>query len=64
MGGIQWYEIVWAALLGFMLWRIWPVAMQWIKNGPKGTSKEWMTTAMLLGGVVLFVIFLASVVRS
>ena len=61
---IQWYDIIWAGLLGFMIWRMIPMAKQWMENGPKGSSKDWMTTAMLLGGVVLFVFFLISVVRS
>jgi len=61
---IQWYDIIWAGLLGFMLWRMIPMAKHWMENGPKGSSKDWMTTAMLLGGVVLFVFFLISVVRS
>ena len=61
---IQRYDIIWAGLLGFMIWRMIPMAKQWMENGPKGSSKDWMTTAMLLGGVVLFVFFLISVVRS
>jgi len=61
---IQWYSIVLALLFGFMIWRMIPVAKDWMENGPRGSSKEWMTTAMLLGGVVLFVIFLIMLVRT
>jgi len=61
---IQWYQIVLALLFGFMIWRMIPVAKDWMENGPRGSSKEWMTTAMLLGGVVLFVIFLIMLVRT
>lgn len=64
MENVQWFNIVWAALLGFMIWRMIPVAKNWLENGPRGSSKEWLTTAMLLGGVVLFVIFLIMMVRS
>ena len=53
-----WMKIVWAGLLGFFIWRMIPTARHWLKNGPRGSSKEWMTTAMLLGGVVLFVLLL------
>ena len=63
MENIQWYSIVWALLLGFMIWRMIPVAKHWLENGPRGDSKDWMTTAMLLGGVVLFVIFLVMLLR-
>ena len=64
MENIQWYQIVLALLFGFMIWRMIPVAKDWMENGPRGSSKEWMTTAMLLGGVVLFVIFLIMLVRT
>ncbi len=55
---MDWMKIVWALLLGFFIWRMIPTASHWLKHGPKGSSKEWMTTAMLLGGVVLFVLLL------
>jgi hypothetical protein len=57
-------KIVWAVLLGFMIWRMIPVAREWLKNGPRGTSSEWLTTALLLGGVILFVLFLISSLRA
>ena len=64
MENIQWCQIVLALLFGFMIWRMIPVAKDWMENGPRGSSKEWMTTALLLGGVVLFVIFLIMLVRT
>lgn len=63
MENIQWYSIMWALLMGFMIWRMVPVAKNWLQNGPRGDSKDWMTTAMLLGGVVVFVIFLIMLQR-
>ncbi len=63
MENIQWYSIIWALLLGVMVWRMIPVAKNWLENGPRGDSKDWMTTAMLLGGVVVFVIFLIMLLR-
>lgn len=62
MDGVSWYEIIWALLLGLMIWRMWPVAMRWMKDGPKGSSQDWMTAVLLLGGVVLFVVFLIMLV--
>ena len=32
------------------------------ENGPKGSSKEWLNVSMLALGVVLFVVFLGSLV--
>jgi len=63
MENIQWYSIVWALLMGFMIWRMIPIAKEWMQNGPRGDSKDWMTTAMLLGGVVLFILFLIMLLR-
>lgn len=41
-----------------MIIRMWPVAKHWVKNGPKGSSSEWLNVSMLLAAVVLFVTFL------
>jgi len=41
-----------------------PAAKHWIKNGPKGSSKEWLNVSFLIGAVVLFVAFLVTVVRN
>ncbi len=60
----MWMKISWAVILGFMIFRMLPVAKHWLENGPKGTSKDWITTAMLLGGVILFVITLIMLVRG
>jgi len=64
MENIQWGQIVWALLMGFMIWRMIPIAKNWMENGPRGNSKEWLTAGMLLGGVVLFVLFLMMMMRS
>ena len=57
-------NIIWAVLLGFMLWRMWPVAKHWMENGPRGTQKEWLNASMLLAAVVLFVVLLMVLVRG
>lgn len=60
----MWMKISAAVVMGFMIVRMIPAARHWLKNGPRGTSKEWLTTSMLLAGVVLFVVFLIMLVRS
>jgi len=50
--------------MGFMIWRMIPAAKHWLKNGPKGSSKEWLNVSMLIGAVVLFVAFLITTVRG
>lgn len=59
-----WFKIPMALLLGFMVWRMWPAAVHWVKNGPRGSSKEWLNVSVLLAGVVLFVTFLIVSVRG
>ena len=48
-------------LFGFFVIRALPNAIDWIKNGPKGTSAEWLNTALLLAAVAAFVFFLMSI---
>ena len=57
-------NIVLAVLLGFMLWRLWPVARHWIENGPRGTQKELLNVSVLLAAVVLFVVLLMWLVSA
>lgn len=61
---MDWYKIVIALALGFMIWRMVPVAKHWMENGPKGSQKEWLNASMLLAGVVLFVVLLIVLVRG
>lgn len=58
MEGNMWMRIIIAALLGLMIWRMYPITKNWLKNGPRGSSSEWLNVALLLGGVVLFVLLL------
>ena len=59
-----WMKLIWAVLLGAMIWRMWPVAKHWFEHGPRGSQKEWLGVSMLIGGVVLFVGLLIAFVRS
>ena len=60
----MWMKILIAVLFGFMIWRMWPITRHWLQHGPKGSSKDWQQVALLLGGVVLFVILLVMMVRK
>lgn len=62
MENISWFNIVWALLLGFMIWRMIPVAKHWLENGPKGSGQDWLTAVLLLAGVGVFIFFLIGLV--
>ncbi len=51
-----------AGLMLFFVFRLWPTAKEWMANGPKGNSNDWITAAALLGGVMLFVWVLLKIV--
>jgi len=59
-----WFQIPIALVMGYMAWRIWPAAMDRLKNGPRGSSKEWLNVSILLAAVVLFVTFLITTVQG
>jgi len=59
-----WLQVSAAVLMGFMIWRMVPVAKHWLEHGPRGSSKEWLNVSLLALGVVLFIAFLVSVVRG
>lgn len=59
-----WFQIPVALVMGFMIWRMIPVAKNWLQNGPRGSSREWLNVSMLLAAVVLFVTFLIVIVRG
>lgn len=58
-----WLQIILSGLMIYLAIRLWPVVKNHAKNGPKGSSKEWLNFAFLIGGVALFVLFLVSIVR-
>jgi len=59
-----WMKVVSAAFLGVMLIFIWPTAMHWMKNGPKGTKKDWQGAIIPLAAMVGFVILLIMLVKK
>ena len=58
----DWFQIAQAAFIIMMILFIWPNAKRMWKESPKGDSKDWMTYAALMIGVVLFIFLLISMV--
>lgn len=59
-----WLKLSIAIVMGIMIIRMWPAANHWLKHGPKGSNKEWLNLALILAGVVGFVILLILMVRK
>ena len=59
---MDWLKILSAVFLGIMLIWLLPRARHMIKNSPKGTAEDWKSALIPLALVVLFVLFLISVV--
>jgi len=57
-----WMKIASAALLLAMIFMVLPRAKEMIQNSPKGSSQDWRTVILLLGGVVLFIWILIKMV--
>jgi len=60
---MMWLQLIVSGLMIYLVIRLWPVVKNHYENGPKGSSKEWLNFAFLIGGVTLFVLFLISIVR-
>ena len=59
-----WMKIILAAVFGFFIWRLWPVANHWMKHGPKGSQSDWNAAILPLLAVIGFVILLVFLVRG
>ena len=57
-------KIVLAAVFVMLIWRMWPVAKDWLENGPRGSSSDWMSFVMVIAAVAAFVVFLVMMVRG
>ncbi|MBN2886100.1 MAG: hypothetical protein JXM75_05255 [Chromatiaceae bacterium] len=57
-------KIMAAALLGLLIWRMWPVYKAWQENGPKAQKGDWSAALLALGSVVLLVVVLIMAVRA
>ena len=60
MDGIGW-KIATAAIMLYMVYRMWPAAKHWSQNGPKGSSNDWLVAGMALAAVVGFVALLIAI---
>ena len=60
----MWMKVSYALILGAMLFVLWPRAMAMLKNSPRAEAGDWRSIAIPLLGVVLFVLFLISMVRK
>lgn len=58
------FKILIAVLMGYMIYRLWPHANNWLKKGPKGSQKDWMGVALILLGIIGFVALLIFMVRK
>ena len=56
------FKLILAAMMLFFVWRLWPAAKNHFEHGPKGSSNDWMTFGLLIGGVILFVLVLMKLV--
>ena len=61
---IDGFKLAQAGFFLMMLVFILPRAKQMWKQSPKGSSKDWMTYAALMCGVVFFILLLISMVRN
>lgn len=64
MGDFNWVNLIWGGILLFFIIRLWPNAMHWVKNGPKGNSNDWTVFIVLMAGVALLIALLIMSVRS
>ncbi len=58
------FRLAQAGFLIMMFLFILPSAKKMLKQSPKGSSKDWMTYAALMCGVVFFILLLISMVRN
>ena len=57
-----WMKIAWVLFGVMMIFMILPAAIHHMKNGPKGTTGQWMNAIAILCGVMLFVLLLMKMV--
>ncbi len=57
-------KITLAVVLAMLLWRMWPATKHWMENGPKGSSNDWMTFAIIIAAIVGFVVLMIMSVRN
>ncbi len=58
-----WMKIGYALALGAMVLMLFPRLKSIMKNTPKATGNDWISVLLPIVGVILFVLFLISMVR-
>ena len=61
-GGMGWMQILSAVALALMIMYLLPRAKQMMKMSAEAENKDWMGVLIPITGVVLFIIFLVSLV--
>ena len=61
-GGMDWMKILSAVALGLMIIYLLPRAKQMMKMSAEVENKDWMGVLIPIAGVILFVVFLVSMV--
>lgn len=61
-GGMDWMQILSAVALGLMIMYLLPRAKQMMKVSAEVENKDWMGVLIPIAGVILFIIFLVSMV--
>ena len=57
-------KIVLAAVFVLLIFRMWPVAKAWMKDGPRAEKGDWNSVLLPLALVVMFVVLLILFVRG
>ncbi len=59
---MDWLKITTAIVLVAMFFYILPSAKAMVKNAPKGSTRDWMSFALPMAAIALFIIVLISLV--
>lgn len=59
---MDWMQIISAMALIMLIVILFPQARAMIKDGPKGTSEDWLSAMLPIGAVILFVVLLMALV--
>ncbi len=59
---MDWLKITAAIVLVAMFFYILPSAKAMVKNAPKGSSRDWMSFALPMAMIALFIVLLISLV--
>ncbi|MGU9956512.1 MAG: hypothetical protein ACNYPI_02350 [Arenicellales bacterium WSBS_2016_MAG_OTU3] len=62
-GNLIW-QILLIGVFIMVLVRMYPTAKHWLENGPKGSASDWISAAIAIVAVIVFILVLMSSVRS